>query len=438
MSASGLMIAAPRSSSGKTTITIALLAALKARGLRMKSAKTGPDYIDPAFHTAATGQTTFNLDSWAMPPPLLDNLMCETAENADLFLVEAAMGLFDRIEAPPGRSGAPADVAARFGLPVILVLDVSGQAQSAAAVAKGFSLYNPSVTICGVIANRVGSERHLRMVRNSIEAIGIPFLGAIPRMADIAIPERHLGLVQIFEHPSAAAFLERLRELAEQHLDLEKIVSSATLPQQHSKAEGIAMSPPGQRIALARDAAFSFTYAHLLEGWRSAGAEIVFFSPLADEPPPNQCDACWLPGGYPELHAQAIAGAETFKSGLREFAETRPVHGECGGYMVLGQVLINSDNNSYEMAGLLSHETTFAKKKLHLGYRRAKLIDQSWMGGKTSVIRGHEFHYASILSEGCDAPLVEVVDGEGRPLGKAGHMRGHVSGTFFHAIAVDN
>jgi len=198
------------------------------------------------------------------------------------------------------------------------------------------------------------------------------------------------------------------------------------------------MSPPGQRIALARDAAFSFTYAHLLEGWRSAGAEIVFFSPLADEPPPNQCDACWLPGGYPELHAQTIAGAETFKSGLRDFAETRPVHGECGGYMVLGQVLINSDNNSYEMAGLLSHETTFAKKKLHLGYRRAKLIDQSWMGGKTSVIRGHEFHYASILSEGCDAPLVEVVDGEGRPLGKAGHMRGHVSGTFFHAIAVDN
>ena len=196
-----------------------------------------------------------------------------------------------------------------------------------------------------------------------------------------------------------------------------------------------ALPPPGQRVALAADAAFSFVYAHLLDHWREAGAEIVPFSPLADEAPPEHCDSCWLPGGYPELHAGRIAAAGRFRAGLTRFAETRPVYGECGGYMVLGAGLEDVNGERHAMCGLLGHATSFAKRRLHLGYREARLLADAPLGPAGSVIRGHEFHYATVAEPGEDAPFAEFADAAGRVLGVGGGRRGRVSGSFFHAVA---
>jgi cobyrinic acid a,c-diamide synthase len=194
------------------------------------------------------------------------------------------------------------------------------------------------------------------------------------------------------------------------------------------------LPPPGQRVALASDAALSFIYPHVLAGWRAAGAEIVTFSPLADEPPPEDCDACWLPGGYPELHAQALAGAGRFLSGLRRFAQTRPIHGECGGYMALGEAIEDAEGRRHPMAGLLPVSTSFARRRLHLGYRVARLTHEGALGPEGSVLVGHEFHYASVTG-GAAPNFAAIADAEGAPLGLAGHRIGNVSGTFFHAIA---
>jgi cobyrinic acid a,c-diamide synthase len=196
-----------------------------------------------------------------------------------------------------------------------------------------------------------------------------------------------------------------------------------------------AVPPPGQRIALASDRAFTFAYPHLVGAWRNAGAEIIAFSPLADEAPPERADSCWLPGGYPELHAEALAAARHFSASLRRFAQTRPVHGECGGYMVLGQSLEDAEGKHHAMTGLLGHSTSFAKRKLHLGYRTARLLSDSVLGKKDTTVRGHEFHYASLTASGDDDAFAELHDGEGRALGKSGGRRGNVTGTFFHAIA---
>ena len=435
MTAPGLLIAAPRSGAGKTTVTLGLLAALRSRGLVVQAAKVGPDYIDPAFHAAATGRQSFNLDSWAMPPSLIDALLREGAAQADLLVIEGAMGLFDGIPGAPRRSGATADLAARFGLPVLLVVDVAGQSQSAAALVRGFASHDREVMIGGIVLNRVGSERHRKLVGDAIAALDIPILGSISRDAALALPERHLGLVQAGEHGDLAARLERLAEMAERHLDLDAIKALAVPPRLSVTQAQAAMQPPGHRIALAQDAAFSFVYPHILAGWRQAGAEIATFSPLADEPPPETCDSCWLPGGYPELHAERLAAADRFRSGLANFSTTRPVHGECGGYMVLGESLEDAGGVRHRMAGLLSHATSFAEPNLHLGYREARLLGDGSLGKTGARLRGHEFHYAALVETGNDEPFVELADGQGAALGAAGGRRGHVSGAFFHAIA---
>src|SRR5271166_3923489 len=372
------MIAAPRSGSGKTTIALGLLRAFRRRGLAVVGLKSGPDYIDPAFHAAASGVQGVNLDSWAMPPDLLVALAGRASTGQALALCEASMGLFDGVAAPPGRSGASADVAAVLGMPVLLVVDVSGQAQSAAAVVKGCATYDQRLTVAGVVLNRVGSERHRRLAAEAIEALGIPVVGALPRSDGIVLPERHLGLVQAGETTDLDVRLDRMAAFVAEHAKIDAIRALASRgPAASLGAAGRpAVRPPGQRIAIARDAAFSFLYPHVLQGWRAAGAEIRFFSPLADEGPDHGCDACWLPGGYPELHAGRLAESHRFFDCLRRFAETRPVHGECGGYMVLGTSLIDSGGIIHPMAGLLGVSTSFARRKLHLGYRNARLIGQ--------------------------------------------------------------
>jgi cobyrinic acid a,c-diamide synthase len=435
MSARGLIVSAPRSGAGKTTVTLALLAALHRRGIAVRAAKSGPDYIDPAFHAVATGRPGCNLDSWAMPPDLLDALASDAAHGGDLLVIEGAMGLFDGVAGERGQCGTAADLAARFSLPVLLVLDVSGQAQSAAAVLRGFMAHDAAVRIGGVILNRVGSERHRALIADAIAPLGVPIVGAIPRDEALALPERHLGLVQASEHADLPARLAHLADVAERCLDLDAVMSIAADLMVNERKACVALAPPGQRIALAWDAAFTFAYPHVRDGWRANGAEIITFSPLADEAPAPDCDVCWLPGGYPELHADILANANRFRRGLASFAATHAVHGECGGYTVLGAGLETADGTRHAMAGLLGHATSFAKRQLHLGYRTARLLSDCAIGSTGRWVRGHEFHYGALIDGDADEPLAELTDGQGRALGKSGGRRGQVTGTFFHAIA---
>lgn len=428
----GLMIAAPASGTGKTTVMLGLLRALTEAGLVVQPFKSGPDYIDPAFHRAACGRPSFNLDSWAMEDDLVAAIAAQAA-GADMVLAEGSMGLFDGV-ASKGASGngASADMARRMGWPIVLVLDVSGQAQSAAATALGFKSLDPQLPFAGVILNRVASPRHERLVRKGMEAVGIPVLGALPRRGDLTLPERHLGLVQAVEHPDLDRAIAEFAAFLRAHVDLDAVRRAASAAPQADGGE--LPAPPAQRIAMARDAAFSFVYPHLLEGWRRAGAEILPFSPLADQAPDRGADLVWLPGGYPELHAATIAAAATFLSGLRHHAETRPVHGECGGYMVLGEGLIDKAGERHRMAGLLGLVTSHAQRKMHLGYRHAELlVPVSGLAAGTRL-RGHEFHYSTIVEQS-DAPLALVTDAEGAVVAEAGSHRGHVTGTYFHMIA---
>lgn len=435
MSARGLIVGAPRSGSGKTSVAIGLMRALARQDKRVRGAKSGPDYIDPGFHAAATGEPGVNLDSWAMAPDLLDHLISEQAGPADFLVVESAMGLFDGIQSDPGRSGAAAELARRYRLPTLLVLDISGQSVTAAAVAHGFATFDPGVRIGGVVLNQVASARHEAQARAAIEARGIPVLGAVYRNPDMAMPERHLGLVQASEHAALDGFIGRLADTMEKSLDLEAIMAMAAPIAAGEGALLHALQPPGQRIALASDAAFTFVYPHVARSWREAGAELVPFSPLADEAPDRSCDSCWLPGGYPELHAGRLASASNFKAGLASFAETKSVHGECGGFMVLGRSIEDADGITHQMNGLLGHTTSYAKRKINLGYRQAVLTSDCPIGRAGEIVRGHEFHYSRVTDPGQDEPLASLADGIGNALGPSGARRGHVTGTFFHAIA---
>jgi cobyrinic acid a,c-diamide synthase len=431
----GLVIAAPASGSGKTTLTLALLAALRRRGRVVQPYKCGPDYIDPAFHAVAAGRASFNLDSWAQGRGRFEALL-DAAADAELCLAEGVMGLFDGVAASGAwGNGSTADIAAATGWPVVLVLDVAGQAQSAAAVALGFARYRDDVAIAGVILNRVASARHAALVRDGFARIGVTVFGAIPRDNTLTMPERHLGLVQAQEDSALIARLAALADLVERDVDLAAIQAAARPARRRPQTPAPLLVPPGQRIALAQDAAFSFVYPHLVASWRAAGAEIVAFSPIADEPPDPSCDVAWLPGGYPELHAGKLAAATRFADGIRAFAQTRPVHGECGGYMTLGAGLIDAAGTRHAMLGLLGLETDFAQRHLHLGYRTATLLAPIPGHAAGRVLRGHEFHYASVVAQP-DPPLADISDAAGVPTAETGGRRGRVTGSFFHMIDV--
>ena len=432
MTPPGLMISAPASGTGKTTVMLGLLRAFKDDGLTVQPFKSGPDYIDPAFHRAAAGRASFNLDTWAMNDGLLNAISAQSA-GADITVAEGSMGLYDGVAGRGATGfGSSAETAKRTGWPVVLVIDVSGQAQSAAATALGFKMYAPDLPFAGVILNRVASPRHERLARLGMERAGLPVLGVLPRRGDLALPERHLGLIQAVEHPDLEEAITGYAAFLREHVDLATIkAAAASIPQ---STKGALPKPPAQRIALAQDAAFSFTYPHLLKGWRDAGAELLPFSPLADQAPDPSADLVWLPGGYPELHAGQLAASQTFLTGLCHHAKSKPVHGECGGYMALGEALIDKDGTRHQMAGLLGLVTSYEKRKFHLGYRRATL--QAPMPGFTTgqSLRGHEFHYSTILEEP-DAPLAHVTDADGNPVPETGSRRDNTTGTFFHLIA---
>lgn len=424
----GVIISAPSSGSGKTLLTLGLARAYVRQGLAVQCFKSGPDYIDPAFHRAATGRASFNLDSWAMSEAMVAGVLTK-ADGADLVIAEGSMGLHDGVaSAGAWGRGASADLALHLNWPVVLVMDASGQAQTAGAVALGLLNYRKGLRIAGVVLNKVASSRHERLLRAGVEAAGIRVLGALPRLAAIELPERHLGLVQAEEVPGLDRLLDAAADLVAAHVDLDAIRAAACpVPM----GAPVRLTPPGQRIALAKDEAFSFIYPHLIDGWRAAGAEVLPFSPLANEGPPK-ADVCWLPGGYPELHGGVLANATRFRAGLHSF--DGPIHGECGGYMALGHALIDKTGQRHQMAGLLGLVTSFAVRKMHLGYRLATLAAPMPGQGAGSSLRGHEFHYSTIVEQP-DAALASVLDAEGAEVAETGSHRGRVSGSYFHLIA---
>ncbi len=411
----GVVLAAPASGSGKTVIAAGLVRALRRQGLAVQPFKAGPDYIDAGFLAAAAGRPCRNLDLWAMRP---GTLAAALGADADIAVVEGVMGLFD---GPEGGGGSTADIAALTGWPVVLVVDCARQGQSAAALLEGFARHRGDIRIAGAVLNRVAGARHEALLRERAGAV--PILAVAPRDPALALPSRHLGLVQAGEHPALEAWLDRAADA----------VPAAAIPFGPLRmagapaAGGPPLPPLGQHIAVARDQAFAFAYEHVLAGWRRAGAAIAFFSPLADEAPEG--DAVFLPGGYPELHAGRIAAAGRFMEALRR--HQGPVYGECGGYMVLGEGLVDAEGRRHAMAGLLPLETSFADPARRLGYRRLEAREDFPLGRR---FRGHEFHYARTIREGPGEALFEAADTPGRPLGPAGLVRGRVAGSFMHLI----
>ena len=437
-SAAGLIIAAPASNSGKTFFTLSLLRLLANEGVSPQPAKVGPDYIDPAFHEAASGRTCYNLDTWAMRPATLVHLLDRLSDDGRPVVCEGVMGLFDGARGDNGDTdGSTASLARLTGWPVILVVDASAQAASVAALVRGFATHVEGVDIAGVVFNRVAGIGHGTILRDAMaqHLAHIPVLACLPREPALCLPERHLGLVQAREIDELEPFLIAASDWLQHHIDLGTFTGVFRPSRTLSGADdGVPIPPLGQRIAIANDAAFSFTYTGIIEGWRTAGAEVSWFSPLSGAGPDPDADAVYLPGGYPELHAGRLTKGN-FLTGLRAAAAGgATIFGECGGYMVLGQGLIDGSGTHHEMAGLLPLQTSFAERRLHLGYRCLELQASTPLGDRGGRFRGHEFHYASIVSEEADGRLFRATDAAGISLGAMGNVSGSVFGSFAHLI----
>lgn len=425
MAKTGLLIAAPASGSGKTTLTLGLLAALKAKGVDVAAAKSGPDYLDPGFHQAACGRQSVNLDAWAMRARRLRQLAAR--QPGELLIVEGAMGLFDG--AVDG-GGSAADVAVALAIPVILVLDVSRQGQTAAAIAHGLAQFQKGLEIGGVILNRVGSARHGKLLDKAFADIGMPVLGHLPTQQEIALPSRHLGLIQAGEHLDLSEILGKLAELVGAHIDLDAVAKlAAPLAVAVSQTRRMEyFSAPGSHVALACDHAFGFTYPHMLDDWAAQGVKVSLFSPLADEAPDPACDAVFLPGGYPELFAARLAQAQQFHEGMQQAAKRGvAIYGECGGFMALGEGLVDAYGTKHRMLGLLPVVTSFAARRRQLGYRRLHRFDGSFW-------RAHEFHYATIQKQTGGQQLFEATASGETQSHPAGLVAGTISGSFMHLI----
>jgi len=433
----GLIIAAPSSGSGKTVLTLGLLRHLSRTGKSIASAKAGPDYIDPAFHTAATGKPCYNLDPWAMRPSVLGYA---AALGAETVICEGVMGLFDGAIM---EQGSTADLAEITGWPVVLIIDAAAQGASAGAVLRGFATHRASFAPAAVVFNRIGGIRHRDVLSKAAAnaAPDVKVLGFVPRQGDLQLPDRHLGLVQAREHDDLEHFLDTAADLVAENIDVDALLGLAQPLKGQGGDKPEFIKPLGQRIAIADDEAFSFRYSLILEGWQAQGAELSFFSPLDDQAPAKNADAVYLPGGYPELHGFRLSSANIFMDGLKQAADRGAVvFGECGGYMVMGKGLIDGDGQRHVMAGLLPLETSFAKRKLHLGYREVELDAGAALGSggvlgqPGQCFRGHEFHYASVINESPGAPLFKSCNAAGDDLGLAGLADGRIMGSFIHLI----
>ena len=432
----GLIVAAPASGSGKTVMTAGLLRHLRELGVNVAAAKAGPDFVDPTFHAVASGRPCLNLDVWAMRSATLKGLVAELEDSAELVLCEGVMGLFDGTGAV-GEAGSTAELARLTGWPVVLIVDAHGQGASVAALLRGFTSHEPAAPAVGIIFNRVAGARHRAILEGAVtrHLPDLACLGALPSDSALILPSRHLGLVPAGEAADAERVIDRTAALIRANLDLRRLLELAQSSTLEHAPPTRGIPPLGRRIAVARDDAFCFAYPALIDGWRREDAELTFFSPLANQPPDAAADAVYLPGGYPELWAGRLAAADAFATRLhRAAADGKPVYGECGGYMVLGEYLIDAEGRRQRMAGLLPVTTSFADRRLHLGYRCATLLDSGPLGPAGSRFRGHEFHYATVAQQGTAEPLLSVTDAAGTDLGACGLRRGSVFGSFIHLL----
>ncbi len=424
-----LLIGAPHSGSGKTVVTLALLQALKLRGVDISGAKAGPDYIDPVFHGLACGKPSVNLDPWAMSIERCRQLAA--FQDSSHLLVESMMGLFD---GAANGQGSGAQLARGLNAPVLLVVDAAKQSHSIAALVRGFRDHDRDLNICGVILNKVGSARHEAMLRQALAQIGVRVAGVILRDKQLQLPERHLGLVQAGEMAGVEDFIHEAAQIVTTACDLDFITecfASIEGDNENSRFAKHRIAPLGQHTAVAQDRVFSFIYPHLLQDWRARGVEVSVFSPLANEGPDERADGVFLPGGYPELHGGKIAGADKFIKGM-DVAQRRGamIYGECGGYMVLGKGLVDSDGIRHKMLGMLDLETSFEKRKLHLGYRRARAQGEFFAGKHVNM---HEFHYSTVVREE-GKPLFSACDALGEGSKYHGLRNGKVMGSYLHLI----
>jgi cobyrinic acid a,c-diamide synthase len=404
----GLLVAGTASGVGKTTVALAIMAALRRHGLTVQPFKCGPDFLDTSHHTRICGRAARNLDTWMLSAEANQSVLREAARDADAMVAEGMMGLFDG-KSGGSDAGSSAEIAKLLKLPVVLVVDAAKSARSIAAVVMGFELFDPELQLAGVILNRVASERHYEMLREAITAsCKTKILGWLPREPRIAIPERHLGLheaeqMSVGNEESAKTQIDILAMLAEQYFDLDGLLElecGLLMDEQRQRAAYAASNASSIRIGVASDPAFSFYYEDNLDLLRERGAEIVRFSPMADTHLPYDLDALYLGGGYPELYAEQLSGNGQMLDEVRVFAASgKPVYAECGGILYLSENLSVADGKVYSMAGVLPLSMEMTDKLVQFGYVTVEFTEDCLLGATGTVIRGHSFHYSRIASQ---------------------------------------
>lgn len=400
MNRHGFLIAAPQSGSGKTTVSLAIMAALRRRGMSLAPFKCGPDFIDPGYHRLAAGRPSLNLDGWMCPASFVSETFGLHAGDADVAVIEGVMGLFDGIGGS-AMEGSSAQIAAITGVSVVLVVNARGMAASAAALVAGFARFDEKVRLAGVIFNNVGGASHGELLRRVMAAHlpEVALFGCIPREAALEIPSRHLGLVTVEDNPLTGEFLQRLADMAERHLDLDGLAGlgfDSAQPADNTRL--VSGVEPPLRIAVARDAAFCFVYEDNLRLLREAGAVIVPFSPLDDGDLPADISGIYLPGGYPELYAGRLAANGSMLASIRgAVAEDMPVYGECGGFIYLTTGMEASETApAADFAGIFPVRARMLSKRKALGYRQVEAMADTVIAVGGAAARGHEFHYSEI------------------------------------------
>ena len=434
-----IVIAAPHSGSGKTTVTLGLMAALMRRGLSVAPFKVGPDFIDPGYHRLVTGRPSVNLDGWICSALFVQETFALHAAGADVAVIEGVMGLFDGVSGACD-DGSTAQVARLLGVPVILVVDAGRQARSAAALVKGFAEFDPQLRLAGVIFNNVGSDNHARILREAVASLPtpLPVFGCLPRDEQLKIPSRHLGLVTADDNPLTPEFQDHLANVMERNLDLDGLL--ATLPDSSfSVTEQSIHERELLKIAVARDAAFCFVYDDNLRLLREAGAEIVEFSPLADPLLPKGISGIYLPGGYPELFAETLGGNHSMKRDIRDAIDSGiPVYAECGGFIYLTKGIVGArlaapePASPQEFIGIFPVTPRMLPRRKALGYREVVLTTASLLGPAGTRARGHEFHYSEIDGMPEEIPRSYQVRKQGVDLGEEGYRHRNCLASYVH------
>ena len=432
----GIVIAGTHSGAGKTTITLGLMAALTARGYTVAPFKVGPDFIDPGHHSRVTGRASRNLDGWMLSQEYNLKSFTRHTVDADIAVVEGVMGLFDGYDGG-SEAGSTAQMAKWLGLPVVLVVGARSMARSAAALVQGFERFDPGVDYAGVLFNHLGSDRHLGYLKAAVDGhVRMPVLGGLMRDEAIAIPERHLGLVTREDHDLSDENCEGLAALIEKQLDLEALLQG--LPdldlQGNLSIPRIETQRNPVRIGVARDAAFCFYYPDNLEMLEAAGAQVVFFSPLTDNRLPEGLGGIYFGGGYPELHADALAGNRSLRQEIRQSSRNNmPIYGECGGFMYLCREMGDTDGNTFSMTGCLPLATRMLGRLKALGYREVTQSMETVLGPAGQVMRGHEFHYSTTTGEAVDLPGVyRMTDRAGMDQAADGFVVNQTLGSYIH------